>query len=460
MDNSPRAARPWLGIAIAAGAVFGACWTASIAYWRASGSTPSGMAIGSLLLGLPAAIVLALWLAKKTLPARSAAEPATLPAAAEPARPRGPLPHIAAGAVRLRGGASLEELAEALRANGAPCELDNELKDEAGYPVLSGRADSCDPQAAREAMTPWLALRGMAELVFGDEQWRALAMGGAVVGELARHALMHPLLPDYLAAAPAGRAAIALPVLQLHLVLPARWQAGPRQAAADWLLHLVELQGWPAQRLMLSPASADDGFKLLDAVAQQHGLVLLVACESHVGEDSVRDWSERGILFSGRTPRGQVPGEGAAGLLLADAAQAAQLAQESLVTVHGACDGRRGVSADARGNIDSELLAGLGQQALQASKVEPADVTTLCADADLRPSRMGELMGMASTLLPRLEQSAQMMSVGACCGSAGAVGPLAALALAAHDALANGGQVLCVSNSDSLYRCALVLRPA
>lgn len=349
MDNTPRAARPWLGITIAAVAVFGTCWSASIAYWRAAGSTPSGMAIGSLLLGLPAALVLALWLGSKALPARSGAKPAAPPATAgnaEPARQRGPLPHIVAGA------------------------------------------------------------------------------------------------------------AIALPVLRLHPVLPSGWQAGLRQATADWLLHLVEQQGWPAQRLMLSPASADD------AVAQQQTLALVVACASHIGEDSVRDWGERGILFSGRTPRGQVPGEGAAGLLLADAAQAALLAQESLVTLHGACDGRRGVCADARGNISSELLAGLGQRALHESKVEPADVTTLCADADLRPSRMGELMGMASTLLPQLDQSAQMMSVGACCGTAGAVGPLAALALAAHDALANGGQVLCVSNSDSRYRCALVLRPA
>jgi hypothetical protein len=466
MDNPLRAARPWLGTTVAAVAVFATCWTASVMYWRSSGSTPSGMAIGQLLLGLPAAILLALWLGKKTLDARAgapAAQPASLPAAAaasDAARQRGPLPTIAAGAVRLRAGDSLDELADNLRSNGAPCELDSELTDDAGYPVLSGRVEFADPASAREVMTPWLAQRGMAELNFSEEQWRALSLGGAVVAELTRHALMHPLLADYLAAAPAEQAGIALPALQLKPVLPARWQAGQRQAAADWFRHLAGQQGWPAQLLLLSPAfdsGASARFSLIDVLAHSPGLTLLVACESHIGDDSVRDWSERGLLFTGRTPRGQVPGEGAAGLLLADREQAVLLASESPAALQGACDGNRPLSADAPGNINIELLAGLGKQALHESKTEAAAVTAICADADLRPSRIGELMGMASTVLPQLDLSTQMMSVGACCGSAGAVGPLAALALARHEALANGGQVLCASNSDSHYRCALLV---
>lgn len=464
MDNPQPAPRAWLGATLITVAVFAACWTAAVLYWRSSGVEPSGMVIGQLMLGLPAAILLAAWLGKNALKARAdAARPAAQSAAPAapmaPARPRGPLANIAAGAVRLRGGESLEELAEALRTNAAQCELDDELTDEAGYPVLCGRVEFADPASAREMMTPWLAQRGTAELRFSDEQWRALSMGGAVVAELIQHALIHPLLPDYLAAQPAERASIALPMLQLNPVLPPNWQAGQRQAAADWLLHLVEQQGWPAQRLMLAPdAGQANDFSLADAIVQAPGLGLLVACESHIGEDTVRDWSERGILFSGRNPRGQVPGEGAVGLLLADAAQAALLSPDAHATLHGACDGQRAASADARGNINSELLAGLGRDALAQSKIEPTAVTALCADADLRPTRIGELMGMASAVVPHIDLSTQMMSAGACCGTAGAVGPLAALALAGHEAIANGGQVLCLSNSDSLYRCALVVR--
>ena len=465
MDSLPRAARPWLGGAALAVAVFATCWTASLAYWRASGSTPSGMAVGQLLLGLPAAILLAAWLGRSALRARSGTavlQPAA--AAVSAAAPeRGALPHIAAAAVRLRGGDSVDDLAEALRANAAPCELDSELADDAGYPIFTGRIDTLDPDAARDEMLPWLAQRGLAELRLSDEQWRALAMGAAVTAELAQHALLHPLVPDYLAAPPAERSAVALPMLHVKPVLSAGWLPAQRQAAGDWLLHLVAQQGWPATRLQLSPAF-DSGpsasFSLLGALAHSPGLTLLVACESFIGDDSVRDWSERGLLYTGRTPRGQVPGEGAAGLLLADGDQAALLAPAPMATLHGACDGQRPHSADARGNIDSELLAALGRQAMQEAHIAPAAVTALCVDADLRPSRTGELMGMASAILPELDLAAQMVSAGACCGSAGAVGPIAALALARHEAVENGGQVLCVSNADSHYRCALLVRSA
>src|SRR5665647_152643 len=82
--NPSMEARPWLRGTVLAVAVFATCWTASVMYWRASASMPSGMAIGQLLLGLPAAILLALWLGNKMLLARSgaAAAPPAMPAAA------------------------------------------------------------------------------------------------------------------------------------------------------------------------------------------------------------------------------------------------------------------------------------------------------------------------------------------------------------------------------------------
>jgi hypothetical protein len=104
MASAQPAARAWLAATVVTIAVFAGCWTASVVYWRSSGSTPSGMAIGQLLLGLPVAILLALWLGRKALQARGgpAAQPAGSTAgAAEPARQRAPLPAIVAGALRL-----------------------------------------------------------------------------------------------------------------------------------------------------------------------------------------------------------------------------------------------------------------------------------------------------------------------------------------------------------------------
>lgn len=133
------------------------------------------------------------------------------------------------------------------------------------------------------------------------------------------------------------------------------------------------------------------------ALSHSPGLTLLVACESFIGDDSVRDRSARRVVSRAHAAR---PG------------------------------------------------------------AWPSAVTALCADADLRPTRIGELMGMASAVLPELDQPARMISAGACCDTAGAVGPLAALALAHREAVENGGQVLCVSNADSHYRSALLVRRA
>jgi hypothetical protein len=463
-----RPARIWLASTLVVMTVFAACWSASVWYWRSSDSAPSAIAIGQLLIGLPVAILLAIWLGRKALLARAGAvenqaAPVPVAAAAAKAGQRAPLPLIAAGAVRLRGGESTSELADNLRSNGAPCELDGELTDDAGYPILTGRIEHADPLPAREVMTQWLAQRGTARPEFSEEQWRALSLGGAVVAELTQHALMHPLLPDYLAATTAERAGSALPILHVKPVLPAAWSAQQRQAAADWFLNLAGEQGWPADRLRMAPefdSDAGDAIALLDAlaIAQSPNLTLLVACESHIGEASVRVWSEQGLLLTGRTPRGQVPGEGAAALLLADAAQAAQLPGESVASLHGARDGLRPGSADAPGNINFELLSGLARHAIAESKIDAAAISAICSDADPRPNRVGELMGTASAELPQLDLATQMMSVGASCGSAGAVGPVAALALAHHEALESGGQALCLINSDSHYRCALIVR--
>jgi hypothetical protein len=237
---SPPTRRAWFGATVLGVAVVAACWLGAMLYWRAAGGTPSGMAIAQLLVALPAGMLLSLWMGKSALSARAGT--ATAPAqsaAATAADARKLLPGIAAAAVRMRGAESVAELAETLLTNAYPCTLDPELLDDAGYPVLSGRAACADPGAARETMAPWLAQRGIADLDFSDEGWRALSMAAAVTAELAQHALLHPKLqawlPEYLAATKSERADHALPMLQLLPVLPASWQAGQRQAAADWL---------------------------------------------------------------------------------------------------------------------------------------------------------------------------------------------------------------------------------
>lgn len=68
-------------------------------------------------------------------------------------------------------------------------------------------------------------------------------------------------------------------------------------------------------------------------------------------------------------------------------------------------------------------------------------------------------MGLASSALPELDATADVLCSGVALGSCGAVPFLCALALARHAALANHAPVLFVSNDDPFTCCMTVLGP-
>lgn len=465
---------PWLSRSLLLTAIFSASWGAAIWYWRSTNRMPTSTDLALLLLALPTAILSAIWLGKKlfllvtSAPAGAALQPGAGAAPAVPPAQRAGVLDLVAGAIRVPHGQSCEQLRGAIEAKTAKVALDPELTDDDGYPVLSARMDDVDELAQQEAMAPWLNQNGLAQLHFSGEQWRALALGSEVVTELAQTAVMHKLLPDYQSATPAARAALALPVLLLAPLLSAQWDGAQRSAAGQWFLHLIAQQGWPAERLALSGASERTGatpFALIDHLSLQSErdalpcLAIVFACESRIGEDSVRDWAAQGTLFTSANQRGQIPGEGAAGLLLADAQQAALIDDASSVQLHGACEGARESSSDGNGRVSAELLTSLSQQALRAGATEPAAVSLITADTDQRASRMAELMAMANATFPQLDLATEVIGVAASCGSAGAVPSITALALAGHEVATNAGHVLCLSNQDPFQRCAVSVRP-
>jgi hypothetical protein len=417
------------------------------------------------LVMLPLLLLAAVWGGGKVA-AQMAAAPA--PADAAPGAPAATPAALAAtsvmlaGALRMPHGASAEELAQAMLTKQARLALDPELADANGFPLLSGRVADVDELAQEELMADWLGKQaGQPRLE--AEQLRALALAGDVAAELARAATLHPLLSAYLQAAPS---APAPPLLQLLPLLPDEWDQQQRALAADWLLHVVAEQGWPAERLALSVAGAGaSAFQRMADLADLHVqsgrpyLCIVLACASHIGERSVAAWSARGALLTAANPAGQAPGEGAAGLLLADAGQAGLIDADAAVVLHRAANGLRATSADARGRTDTELLAALGAQALLPA-APGASVGLLAADTDHRASRVAELMGMAHAALPELDLASQVVSVAASCGSAGAVPALAALVLARQACADQPGlHALCVSNQHSHQRGAILVGP-
>ncbi|SEN05921.1 hypothetical protein SAMN05428959_1015 [Duganella sp. CF517] len=462
--------RPWLSRSLIVAAAFAACWLGAVWYWRATRRMPGTDDLVIYLLLLPLLLVLLVWGASKLVAAAGAASAAsaasaTAPAAQTPsAAPPAAALAVLAGALRMPHGDGTAQLADALLSRKANLALDPDLLNDSGYPILSGRVDDVDIAAQQDTMDEWLRAHH-ADTHFSGEQWRALALGSDVATELAAQLDGHPALAPYTDAVRAGKPPPPLPMLHVVALLPADWADAERTAAIGWLRHVVARYGWPAARLAppLLAVHAQAALPLIGQLANQARqeeqplLCLVLACGSHIGEASVEAWAGQGMLFDSDHPQGRIPGEGAAGLLLADAAQGALFADQDLPLMYPASSALRAASADTKQRGDVGLLAELAKQALATAGVDAANIAMLTADSDQRASRMTELLAMVSATLPELDPGEQLLTVAAACGDAGAVSTVAALVLAQQQVRDGAGPALCVTNLDPFHRGAVLL---
>jgi hypothetical protein len=474
----------WLKNLIAALLVFCASWLGAVWYWRANNRMPATDDLVMMLLVLPLVLLLIFWLGRKIYRGMSAA-PAALaggavagassaaaatPGGAELAANTATL-GIVASSLRAPHGMSGEELRGALAANSARPSLDPELYDDYGYPIMSARMPDDGADVTREDIAAWMHLQGMIDPQFSSEQWRALNAGSAVAAELASYLAAHPQLAEH-AGRTDKRTPSPLPMLQLQPVWPVEWKPEQRQATGLWFQHLVVQAGWPEERIA---RNADRGAadtevsgvlaRLLAERAAQSDkavLALVLACGSHLGSESVDRMSVDATLFTSSQQQGQIPGEGAAGLLLADPHQARLLAFDdaALPELKAVGSAQLPASADQAKRASSQLLCELSAKALQGAHCEASHVALIAADTDHRTNRVMELMGVVSEAMPQLDPATDVLSVGAGCGSCGAVTYLTALVLARQEAQDRNAAVLCISNLDPYRRDVAVIGPA
>jgi hypothetical protein len=452
----------WLKGGLLAALVFGACWGGAIWYWRATNGMPATGDLVLSLFGLPLALLLAFWVGGKLIALRVGA-PAAAPAQANraaAASPAAPPLAIMAASLRSPHGASAEELSAAIAGNKARADLDEELVDEDGFPVMTARSGDARDEALQEEITEWLTLNGMPELRFSDEQWRALTMASAVAGELASQAANDFIPPEG-----------APPMLQLIPILPAEWHIEQRRAAGTWLKHTVTQFGWPAAHITLAAEAPTDAIGAAPyavfgrlahpgAASDAPLAAMVVACASHIGEQTVAQWAASASLFTSSQPQGLIPGEGAAALLVTDLRLARSIEGASFALLDPVEEGRRDLSADDTRRVDPKLLGELAERALKRGAAEWPNVAVIVADTGHRANRALELMGLASAAMPQLDDSADVVHVGVASGTCGAVPFMTALALARHHALERDAPVLCISNEDPYRRCAVLIRPA
>jgi hypothetical protein len=457
--DSPHPMPGWIRQGLIAIGVVVACWGGAIVWWRVSGRTPDAPEWMSLLFGLPLALLLVGLIGARWRLPRAAASGAAAPVVdAGPASVATPHLAILATSLRTPHADAPEALAAAIAANRARPDLDRELVDDDGFPVLCARCPDADADAAalREDVGDWLAARGATDPQYGDEQWRALTLATSVAAELAARAVIEWIVHDD-----------AAPRLQVLPLLPADWSGTQRDAAAAWLLHTVAQSGWKGETALVVP-DADPAASIVKLAGIAGGggtpaVTLVVACASHVGHGTVARWASERTLFTAAQPQGMIPGEGAAGLLVGGAALAGAsdgLAVALLAPVEAAQDDvQPGARARGDGSVLEGLVAKVLAKVLAEARVDPASVAMIVADTGHRSRHVYELMEYAATTMRQLDGSDDVISVGTAVGDAGIVPFVTALALAPHYAAGRAAPVLCIANDIPGRRLVTLVRP-
>ncbi|MFC0252262.1 hypothetical protein [Massilia consociata] len=447
----------WLKLGAIVVTTFVVCWAAMIGYWHAVDHRPDTLDLALTLL-LPLSLLLAFWAVHKTLAARAAVPAAgtSTPASSLPAAeiPAAPVLAVIATALRSPHGSSAQELAEAIAENEARADLDKELVDDNGFPVMTARCDDARDEALQDEIAEWLAARGV-PVILRDEQWRALTLATGVASELAS------LATDFMPSE--GKP----PMLQLRVLLPDDWPLDVRRAATMWLGHTVGQYGWPEAAIATPevteqlPTPAAMLMQLVPAASTGTAplVAIVISCASLIGQESVDRLAASASLFSSSGSRGQIPGEGAAGLLLTDLQQA-QAHNSDFALLGPLSERRRDSAADDARRIDSALLLALAEQVGKAGKVELAEIGMVVADTAHRPNRALELMGLGAPAIPQVDAADDIIRIGLGSGSCGAVPFVTVLALGRHFARERNAPVLCVSNEDPYLRSVALVRPA
>lgn len=459
-------ARPfggWLKYGAVILTTFVVCWAIVIWFWHTTGRNPGTSELALTLLALPAALLLGLWAGRKLVAARAApataaaSNPTPLPATGTATA--APALAIVATALRSPYGASAEELADAIANNEARADLDKELVDEHGFPVMAARCEDAQDEALQDEIREWLSGQDMPALHLDEEQWRALILASGVTAELASRAAGE-LMP----------AEGAPPVLQLRLLLPQDWDSAVRRATAKWLTHVVSQYGWPVDKIAvpdaleqaqpLTPTALLAQLMPAPPAPPAPLVAMVIACASLIGQESVDRLAARSLLFTSSSQvRGQTPGEGAAGLLLADLGQAQLLDHEDFTLLGPIGERHLDTSADDARRSDATPLLELAAQLGKAGAIDLSRISMVVADTGHRSNRVLELMGLGAPALPQVDASDDIVRIGLGSGSCGAVPVITVLALAQHYARERNAPVLCVSNEDPFLRGAALVRP-
>jgi hypothetical protein len=364
-------------------------------------------------------------------------------------------------------GDDVSALIEAARAGKPGPVPDRELRNSKGLPVLCARAAAIDTAPLEQAWQEWRQRQVSTALRVPQPQVvRALsALRGAM-------ACAADGLLEWLQSMAQERRCLAR--VRVLAAWPEGWTEQDRAWTESWLRDsLLDLAGdaLPGEHWLLQHLPACSGAQawqhvdqLLLALERElcDDVVLLLACHSEVNETAVDVLERSGRLFcADRHPKGLMPGEGAAAILLARAGAHQQAkAREAMAWLHRPAWARREKSVDAPGRTSAEVACGAVADAIAMAGIDAAEVAALCSDADRHSPRATELFGTTIELLPGLDPVEDMRLLGVVQGHASQTGALWAVAGAALLAREAERPALALSLADPHWRMALVARHA
>ena len=470
-------------------------WLGVLWWWQSRGAELQEADLVTYLVLLPLTVfllVLALKWAWKSAAARlpsaspvaadagaSGAAPAEVPGNAQERLRTWQLLHVVVASPVAEQGQELLDAAE----KGEPLpQPDAELLDAAGLPVLTVRSKDMDAEAQ--------ALVDELDMLHGSEAWQQqLDNGGLRDGWLRSMALARRCLESqtqWLANWSRAETALleeqgeALPsharktrhLLRVLLGVDGHWSAAERslteQTMTTWFAQMMdkEAERWDAAWDVVSGSSealwlkADQLILSADRM-DQCVWTLVLGCSSALDQALVDDWSAQGCLMSmPQQPRGRIPGEAAAAMLIAPKGWALLPDMElSVVNMHRPAVSRRSKPIEAPGKVDHQVLEAVTLQALEVAALAPAEVPFLVCDADQHSHRATELYGVTLAHFPELDPVQDMRLLAGVGGHAGCASALLLLAAATAWVQKNDRPCVVLSQADAHDRMALVLKP-
>jgi hypothetical protein len=479
-------------------------WISVLWHWRSSAHSPNESDLLAYLVLLPLAafgLVLLLhwgWRAAAERRAAAAGAPAAgatsaaKSAQAPPPPPPAPPLQLLRAELLCACAEDVNGLLGAAQAGKPLPGLDDELRHDDGLPVMSVRIAQLpleDTQAQVQALTSQKSGQPEpGESAQPDGPEAAAAQAGVAAApavpdgpELPAHVLralaalalplakaLHGLQPWWPLFEPGAQPERGVDLL---LAWPAAWTEAERAVADAWArAQLAAAPLGPIDPARCRLDSLATGGVELWVEAQRRlreqardgrqRALLIASAHSDLSDAAIAALAHERRLFSPAShPKGLMPAEAAAALLLAPHDwPAAPDGADAPVQLQPAAVLKRDKSIEAAGSVSSQTLVDALAGAIGLARLEPVAIAKLVCDADRHSQRGTELFGATLKVLPQLDAAEDLCLTAAVAGH-GNAGALMVIAGAAARAAAENKPCLGLALGDTHWRLAVVAVP-